>query len=81
MDAAVQNLQKGESHMKDGWHVVAGCDVYVEGGYIVRATKNNGRQSASVYRHYSRPGTWYKEYKITPAAFRAGVKRGTIAVM
>lgn len=67
--------------MKDGWHVVAGCDVYTEDGYIVRATKNNGQQSASVYRHDGKTGEWYKEHKITPAAFRAGVKRGTIIVM
>lgn len=66
--------------MKDGWHVIAGHDVFVEDGYIVRAMKNGKQQSASVYRHHSRPGTWYKEDRITPAAFRAGVNRGTISV-
>ena len=67
--------------MKDGWNVIAGHDVFVEGGYIVRAMKNGGQQSASVYRYNRRFGTWDKKDKITPAAFRAGVKRGTISVM
>lgn len=66
--------------MKDGWHLVEGHDVYVEDGYIVRAMKNGGTLSARVYRYNRRFGTWDKEDKITPAAFRAGVKRGTIAV-
>lgn len=66
--------------MKDGWHVVAGHDVFVEDGYIVRAMKNGKQQSASVYRYNRRFGTWDKEDKITPAAFRAGIKRETVAV-
>lgn len=66
--------------MKDGWHVIAGKDVYVENGYIIRATKNNGQESAGVYRYISRLRVWCKEDKITPAAFRAGVNRGTISV-
>lgn len=66
--------------MKDGWHLIEGHDVYVEDGYIVRAMKDCRQLSASVYRYNRRFGTWYKEDRITPAAFRAGVKRGTIAV-
>lgn len=64
--------------IKDGWHTIAGFSVYVEDGHITRAMKDSDTLPASVYR-WKNDG-WTIEYKITPAAFRAGVKRGTITV-
>lgn len=64
--------------MRDGWHTIAGHDVYIEGGRIIRGTKNAGQLPAYVYRWSRGAGCWIKEDSITPGAFRAGVKRGTI---
>ena len=63
--------------MKDGWHVLQGYDVFVENGYIVRGMKDNCQLPAYVYRS-SKFGGYKREWRITPAAFVAGVKRGTI---
>ena len=65
--------------MKDGWHTIQGKYVYVENGYIIRAMKNNNTLPAYVYRS-CRNGGWDIEEKITPAAFSAGFRRGTIEI-
>lgn len=64
--------------IKDGWHTIAGESVYVENGRIVRGTKNNDTLPAYVYRWDRGAGCWIKKGSISPAAFRAGIKRGTI---
>ena len=64
--------------MKDGWHVLQGCDVYVRNGKIVRGTKDNHTLPAFVYRWDRKYNAWLRECRITPAAFVAGIKRGTI---
>lgn len=66
--------------MKDGWHKICGWDVYVEGGYILRGidTDRNGSQIPVYVYRTSRHGGYDREERITPAAFRAGLKRGTI---
>lgn len=66
--------------MKDGWHHIKGYRVYVEFGYIWRGTKEtaNGRVAAWVYRYNPRYGGWYYVEHITPSAFAAGVRRGTV---
>lgn len=66
--------------MKDGWHTIAGYSVFVEGGMIVRGMKNSDTLPAYVYRWSKSLNCWTKEESITPAAFRAGLKRGTIAL-
>lgn len=66
--------------VKDGWHTIAGLSVYVEDGYIIRATKHDDTLPAWVYRWSKFNNAWMKEDKITPAAFRSGVKRGTITI-
>ena len=63
--------------MKDGWHTIMGYDVYVEDGKVLRGTKDKGQLPAYVYRACKRGG-WELEYAVTVAAFRAGVRRGTI---
>lgn len=66
--------------IRDGWHTICGCEIYVEDGFITRgvsADQNGNRVSARVFRS-CKSGGWDKEDKITPAAFRAGFNRGTI---
>lgn len=63
--------------MKDGWHVINGYNVYVEDGFIIRGVSHDQSKAVYVYRAL-KTGGYGKETKITPAAFRAGVKRGTI---
>lgn len=72
--------EEGKTMTKNGWHTIAGFSVFVDNGLITRAMKNNDTLPASVYRYNRRFGTWDKEDKITPAAFSAGVRRGTITV-
>ena len=66
--------------MKDGWHEISGNTVYVEDGYIIRGMKQNGlgAVSAYIYRKCRNGNGWDREDKITPDAFRAGCRRGTI---
>ena len=74
--------------MKDGWHTIAGYEVYVEDGYILRGIKhdqNGGQLSSHVYRQDRTISgracdLWTSEEKITPDAFRSGVRRGTICL-
>ena len=65
--------------MKDGWHIISECEVYVEDGYILRGIKDTPPQQTAAYIYRSaKTGGFYKLNRITPAAFRAGVKKGTI---
>lgn len=70
---------------KDGWRIIAGYEVYVEDGKIRHGVKDSytgiGQVSTYVYRA-SRYGGWDREYSgVTVAAFRAGVRRGTISML
>lgn len=64
--------------MRDGWHTIAGKSVYIENGKIRRGMTNNDTQSAWVYRWNKAEKSWVAEGPISPAAFRAGIKRGTL---
>ena len=69
--------------MKDGWHVVAGEDVYVENNKVVRGTTGTGLYIRPVYPYrYDRK---YEDWNnrsglISVSAFRAGIKRGTVVL-
>jgi len=68
--------------MKDGWHTISGAELYIEGGFILRGIKtdsNGGRVTAYPYRKNKRGG-WDKDTGITPGAYKAGARRGTIAL-
>ena len=70
--------------VSDGWHDIAGYRVYVEDGKVMRGIKrdyNGGIVSASVYRGSWRGGWDNENGYNSVAAFRAGVKRGTITLM
>ena len=64
---------------KDGWHKIAGYEVYMEDGYIIRGMTGNGtkQRTTFIYRA-SRNECWDLIERIRPDAFRAGVKRGTV---
>lgn len=71
--------------IRDGWHKIAGYEVYTEDGYILRGIKkdHNGSQvTAWVYKLANYGGDsgygWFRWERMTPDAFRAGVKRGTV---
>lgn len=62
--------------VKDGWHKIAGYDVYVENGYIKRGTKDNGQLPAWPYRS-GKDGGWDLDRYMTPDNFRRKVKNGS----
>lgn len=64
----------------DGWHVIAGYNVYIEDGMIVRGLTDDKQRPLYVYRR-SRFGGYDREDKVSPDAFRAGIKRGTIIMV
>ena len=60
--------------VKDGWHTIRGCEVYVEDGYIIRGIKedsNGGRVTAYVCKPHS-GGGWIKVDRIKVDTFRKG---------
>ena len=65
--------------VKDGWHKIAGYDVYVDNGYIKRGTKDNGRLTAWPYRS-GKDGGWDLDQYMTPDSFRRKVKNGSAAM-
>lgn len=74
-------MKKGSKTLT-GWHIVAGYKVYVEDGKIVRGIVNPGwnERTGYVYRASRTLKCWVKESGVTVAAFRAGVRRGTITL-
>ena len=71
-----QRTAEGENTMKNTWKKIYGYEVYVdEDGRITHGVSNGC--TTYVYR-VCRTGGYDKEDSITEAAFRAGVRRGTI---
>ena len=64
---------------KNGWHEIAGYNVYIENGVIVRGTSGNGYDLHTVYPYIpGKYGGWDNASReLSPAAFRARIKRGT----
>ena len=69
--------------ISDGWHTIAGYYVYIEDGYITRGLKGieGVYQTAGYIYRKLKSGGWGKETAVSVAAFRAGVKRGTITIL
>lgn len=68
----------------DGWHTVYGYDVFVMGGYVVRATKedhNGSLVTASVYRRCPYGGWDNMNGYVTLDTLRKGLKRGNYRIM
>lgn len=81
MRSQLRRKEKIMEKMKDGWHTISGYEVYVEDGFIRRGIKydqNGGVLPAFVYRWDRTLKCWNSEEKISPDAFRAGVRRESI---
>ncbi len=64
---------------REGWHDIAGYHVYVEGNKVVRGLSDD-RQLA-VYPYRDNPhGGYDLDQNMSPDAFRAAVKRGTVTM-
>lgn len=63
--------------MKDGFHKIAGYDVYVENDKVLRGVSSDWTKTTYVYRACKKGG-WDCVRSISVDAFRAGVRRGTI---
>lgn len=67
--------------LRDGWHMVAGWEVYVEDGRILRGVMedcNGSRVPCYPMRRDRRDARVWDRETLTPAAFRAGLARGTV---
>lgn len=67
--------------MKRGWHTIQGYSVHVDSDGLIRhGTLGEGSWmvTAYVYRACRNGDGWDREPCITPSAFAAGVKRGTV---
>lgn len=62
------------------WKTICGYSVYVEGGKIVRAMKDNDTLPAAVYKWNSKTRVWDNVTPCTVSAFRSGIYRGTYGV-
>ena len=63
----------------DGWHIIAGYDVYVEGGKVLRGLSSDKQRTTYPFRYAARDG-WTNDSGLSVDAFRAGVRRGTITM-
>lgn len=64
------------------WITILNYEAYVIDGKVKRAVKTDGsggRVTAYIYRKAG--DAWQKEEEATPAAVRAGLKRGTIRIL
>lgn len=59
---------------KDGWHKVAGFDVYAENGRILRGIKYDAEQPLAAYCYHSSKHGGLDHYNPTPDRFRRDVK-------
>lgn len=64
--------------MKDGWHKICGAMVYVENGKVMRGVQDG--RTVYPYRKNTKIGGWDNVSGLSVAAFRAGMKRGTIDI-
>lgn len=61
---------------KDGWKVISGYEVYIEDGKVLRGISS---RNTTVYPYRRcRHGGWDNVSGLSMAAFRSGVRRGTI---
>ena len=63
------------------WAVVAGYDVYVdEHGHVNRGITPDGQRPLYPYRWDRQLKVWSRDKRMTPAAVRAGIRRGTVTM-
>ena len=68
--------------MKNGFHKLAGYVVYVEDGRVLRGIRRdrNGYDVTSYPYRSCKEGGWDLDAGVTVDAFRAAVRRGTMAM-
>lgn len=62
--------------IRDGWHTIAGYNVYIENGYIKRGLSNDGSRTTYPYSSGKYDG-WDLDTYMTPDNFRRKVKNGS----
>lgn len=69
--------------MRDGWHIISGRKVYIKNSIVKRGIIQRSALDIVPGYVYRRVGTgWGKEdHGVSVAAFRAGIKRGTIDIL
>jgi len=67
----------------NGWKIAGGYEVYVEEGKVFRGIKSdhNGHDVPAYPYRQAKSGGWDLISGISLAAFRAGVRRGTMKLM
>ena len=68
------------SKYENGWHKIAGYTVHVEDGKVKWGIRDHSGGAVYPYRWSDKLRCWVNE-SMTVDAFRAGVRRGTIAMM
>lgn len=63
------------------WINILGYETYVIDGKVKYAVKLDGGWPATAYIYRKAGDAWRKEDEATPAAVRAGLKRGTIRIL
>ena len=65
----------------EGWGVVGGYTVWVEGGMVTRAILGEGQYQRTGYVYRKQGSGWTSAGPVTPAALRSGLRRGTYAIL
>ena len=66
--------------VKDGWHLVGGYEVWVEGGGVIRAVVGEGNNRRTAYPYKSNPkGGWIRDNP-TVDTLRRGLKSGRYSI-
>lgn len=67
---------------KDGWHKIAGFNIFVENGRVMRGIRHdiNGSEVTAYPYRASKNGGWDNDAGLTVEAFKAGVRRGTVTL-
>lgn len=65
--------------VKDGWHKIAGYDVYVENGNVKRGVTADGQKATYPYRA-GKYGGWDNDVYMSVDNFRRKANNGTAAM-
>lgn len=68
--------------VKDGWHEIRDCEVYVEDGYVIRAIKSDPYGGLLPAAPYKRTGHGWVNMcrKVTLDTLRSGIRRGSYRI-
>lgn len=71
---------KEREKMKDGWHTICGWRVFVDDDRVIMGTSGTDLKQKPIYpyRYSKTENCWVNAAPISVAAFRTGIRRGTI---